>query len=97
VSPTDLTGRCRSMISRSESRKRKAEAQERDVTEYETVFIEVSNRVERLLRIAVWTGLAALLLAQLLLLSPAVRKWAVKVEKLEGVPFERSYGRNSGS
>jgi hypothetical protein len=85
------------MISRSESRKRKAEAQERDVTEYETVFIEVSNRVERLLRGAVWAGLAALLLAQLLLLSPAVRKWAVKVEKLEGVPFERNYGRNSGS
>lgn len=83
------------MISRSESRKQKAKPQQRDITEYEAVFLKVSNRVERLLRGAVWTGLSILLLAQLLLSVPAVRKWAVKVEKLEGIPFERSYERIS--
>lgn len=58
--------------------------------EYEDVFVEVSDRVERLLRRTIAIGLALLVGAQLLLAVPAVRQWAVKVERLEGVPFQRS-------
>ncbi|TMV51315.1 hypothetical protein FE783_05900 [Paenibacillus mesophilus] len=64
--------------------------------EYEAQFVEVSNRVERLLRRAIWTGLALLIAAQLLLSVPSIRQWAVKVERLEGIPFERS-GPGHGS
>ncbi|GAA3405259.1 hypothetical protein ACFFNY_28690 [Paenibacillus hodogayensis] len=58
--------------------------------EYEAVFIRVSDWVERLLRGAIYVGLALLAAAQLLLAVPAVRTWAVKVERLEGIPLERS-------
>lgn len=63
--------------------------------EYEKRFVQLSDRVERLLRGAVWAGIALLVAAQLLLTIPTVRHWAVKVERLEGIPFERS-GPDSG-
>ncbi|MEF3301836.1 hypothetical protein [Paenibacillus sp. GYB003] len=59
-------------------------------SDYEKLFVLFSNRAERLLRGAIWTGLALLVAAQLLLAVPAVRAWMVKVERLEGVPFERA-------
>ncbi|PYI54962.1 hypothetical protein [Paenibacillus flagellatus] len=71
-------------------RKRDSGPDPREPTEYETVFVRLSERVERILRAAIWTGLALLVAVQLVLSVPAVRKWAVKVERLEGVPFERA-------
>ena len=65
-------------------------------TEYEAVFLKVSDRMERLLRRMAGAGLALLIAAQLLLSIPSVRKWVVKVERLEGIPFERS-GSNEKS
>lgn len=59
--------------------------------EYADRFVSVSDRVEKLLRRAVWGGLTLLIAAQLLLSVSAVRHWIVKVERLEGVPF-RQYG-----
>ncbi|MDF2713313.1 MAG: hypothetical protein K0R28_238 [Paenibacillus sp.] len=64
--------------------------------EYEAQFVEVADRVERLIRGALWTGLALLIAVQLLLSIPSVRQWAVKVERLEGIPFERN-GPGHGS
>jgi hypothetical protein len=63
--------------------------------EYEERFVQLSDRVERLLRGAICAGIALLVAAQLLLTIPAVRHLAVKVERLEGIPFERS-GPDSG-
>jgi hypothetical protein len=63
--------------------------------EYEDRFVQLSDRVERLLRGAIWAGIVLLVALQLLLTIPAVRHWAVKVERLEGIPFERS-GPDSG-
>lgn len=70
--------------------------QQASTDEYEAQFVKVSDRVERLLRKAIWTGLALLAAAQLLLTVPSIRQWAVKVERLEGIPFERS-GPGHGS
>lgn len=55
---------------------------------YESLFLRFSDHMEkRLIRAAL--GLAALLLLiQLLLLVPAVRHLLVRVERLEGVPFQ---------
>lgn len=58
-----------------------------DQNRYEDAFVDFSNRVERWLRKAVWTGLALLLLGQALLAVPAVRSSVVRVERLEGVPY----------
>jgi len=68
---------------------RTVENETRPETEYETLFLEVSDRIEKWLRKLIWTGLAALVAAQALLSVPAVRHWIVKVDRLEGVPFER--------
>lgn len=79
------------MHTSSDSREHNAvtEAAFTDENEYRRNFIDVSNRIEKLLRGLIWTGLAALVAVQLLLTVPSVRLWAVKVERLEGVPFER--------
>ncbi|MDF2720893.1 MAG: hypothetical protein K0Q59_568 [Paenibacillus sp.] len=63
---------------------------ERDAEEqYERRFLIVSGRMEKLLRRLIGTGLALLVIAQLLLAIPQVRKTVVKVERLEGIPYER--------
>lgn len=63
--------------------------------EYEENFVLLSDRVEWLLRCAIGAGIVLLVAAQLLLTIPSVRHWAVKAERLEGIPFERS-GPDSG-
>lgn len=57
---------------------------------YSSQFIRLSDSVERILRWAVLASLVLLVASQLLLGVPGVRKWAVKTERLEGVPYERT-------
>lgn len=66
-----------------------------EYADYVERFVLLSDRVERLLRRAVWALIALLVAAQLLLSVPPVRQRLVGVERLEGVPFERS-GSESG-
>lgn len=61
--------------------------------QYEQLFIRWSERAERLIRIGIVTLLALLLLSQLLLQWPLFRKTALKVERLEGVPYTQTSDR----
>lgn len=61
----------------------------RPVERYSSQFVRLSDSVERILRLAVLASLVLLVASQLLLGVPSVRKWAVKTERLEGVPYER--------
>jgi hypothetical protein len=63
--------------------------EQEDTTEYAERFVRFSDQAEKLLRKAVWTGIALIVATQLLLSIPAFRQWAVKIERLEGVPIER--------
>lgn len=78
-----------SLLHDDELQRQKPTKQRLDAAEYEQRFIDVSNRMEKLLRRAIMTGLALLFVTQLLLSIPSIRKLAVKVERLEGIPFER--------
>ncbi|SEG13112.1 hypothetical protein [Paenibacillus sp. UNC499MF] len=56
---------------------------------YERLFIEFSERVEKVLVRCLYVLLAGLLISQLLLQFPGVRKEITRVEPLEGVPYVR--------
>ncbi|MFD0680947.1 MULTISPECIES: hypothetical protein [unclassified Paenibacillus] len=57
---------------------------------YEDIFLMFSALVEKWLVRATIGLLTLLLIFQLLLLSPSIRYYLVKVEQLEGVSFVRS-------
>jgi hypothetical protein len=63
--------------------------EQEEITDYAERFVRFSDQAEKLLRKAVWTGIALIVATQLLLSITAFRQWAVKIERLEGVPFER--------
>ncbi|MFH5184763.1 DUF5359 family protein [Paenibacillus sp. TAB 01] len=69
---------------------------QREGYRYEELFVRFSERAEYwLLRfVAVWFVL--LIASQLLLQIPGVRYYFVKVEQLEGVPYQRSSDFDSG-
>ncbi|MGX4584779.1 hypothetical protein [Paenibacillus chitinolyticus] len=56
---------------------------------YELLFVEFSERVEKILLRCLYVLLAGLLISQLLLQFPAVRKEITRVDPLEGVPYVR--------
>lgn len=70
---------------------RRSGQQQRPLTyeRYERLFVEFSERVEKLLLRCLYVLLAGLLISQLLLQFPAVRKEITRVDPLEGVPYVR--------
>lgn len=78
------------MRGNKEEKQSAASGQRQAESAYAELFVKTADRMERLLRGAIWTGLALLVASQLLLSIPSVRKWAVRVERLEGIPIERS-------
>jgi hypothetical protein len=61
----------------------------REHVRYRRIFRLFSDKGEKAMTRTAIVLFALLLLSQLLLQSPAVRSWVVKVEQLEGVPYRR--------
>lgn len=63
---------------------------------YNELFIRLSNRWERVIRILIIVFLVLLILSQAMLHWPLFRKSVVKVEQLEGEPYEQTFNSRAG-
>lgn len=63
---------------------------EKDDSGYEDLFVLLSGFVEKWLKRALYVLLSLLIVFQLLLQIPALRYYLVKVEQMEGIPYNHS-------
>jgi hypothetical protein len=61
---------------------------DKEYPSFSDVFLSFSNRIEKTLLKIFFVLFVILILLQMLLQSPDIRKALVKVERLEGVPFK---------
>lgn len=64
--------------------------QEKKDSSYEDLFVLFSAPVEKWMKRVLYILLSLLIVAQLLLQIPGVRYYLVKVEQLEGIPYDSS-------
>ncbi|WP_282935654.1 hypothetical protein [Paenibacillus sp. RC67] len=63
---------------------------EKNDSEYDDLFVRFSGFVEKWLKRALYVLLSFLIVFQLLLQIPALRYYLVKVEQMEGIPYNHS-------